>query len=206
MITVLHRGGYAKMITILHRGAGVSRDPKKDYVICARALIWIFVFFLYFTFNFLSILDLIRLLILLSNCLVGINQTDQESVARLQTSWQAKWVDGLFCPTHDKKHMTNKQKRKHKHKQEKTQRHPSKNTNTQKNKVSDTEAFKKTLSLTFVMKKEWFTKYKPWRRHIVPARFWLSLQVQVHPTRPQGQWYWFVFNLIWHFQVSRIHS
>ena len=69
----------------------------------------------------------------------------------------------------------------------KRERHPSKNTNTERNKGSDTEAFKKTLSLTFVMKKVWFTRDKPWRRHIVPARFWLSLQVQVHPTRPQGQ-------------------
>ena len=39
MITVLHRGGYAQMITILHRGGGVPRDPKSDYVICARPLI-----------------------------------------------------------------------------------------------------------------------------------------------------------------------
>ena len=146
----LCNGGMPKWLQYYIGGVWPLGVPKKDYVICARPLIWLFVFFLYFTFNFLSILDLIRLLILLSNCLVGINQTDQESVARLQTSWQAKWVDGLFCPTHDKKHMTNKQKRKHK--QEKTQRHPSKNTNTQKNKGSDTEALKKNL--VFDLKKK----------------------------------------------------
>ena len=59
-----------------------------------------------------------------------------------------------FWPTHDKKHMTNKQKHKHKHKQEKTQRHPSKNTNTQKNKGSDTEAFKKNIVLYVCHKKK----------------------------------------------------
>ena len=147
----LCNGGMPKWLQYYIGGVWPLGVPKKDYVICARALIWIFVFFLYFTFNFLSILDLIRLLILLSNCLVGINQTDQESVGRLQTSWQAKWVDGLFCPTHDKKHMTNKQKRKHK--QEKHKDTQAKTQTHRKIRAQTQRPLKKTLSLTFVIKK-----------------------------------------------------
>ena len=69
-----------------------------------------------------------------------------------------------------KKHMTNKQKRKLKHKQEKQKDTQAKTQTHRKIRAQTQRPLKKTLYLTFVMKKEWFTKDKPWRRHIVPAR------------------------------------